>query len=65
MTENTAQWLKVIDVAKLLSVSTVTVHRMVHRGELIGHKIGKLVKFRPIEIEEYLKNTRIDQKKNL
>ncbi len=65
MNENAEQWLKVVDVAKMLSVSTVTIHRMIQRGELIGHKIGKLVKFQPTEIEEYLKNIRIDQKKDL
>lgn len=62
MTEKKEQWLKVSDVAKQLSVSTVTIHRLVQRGELIGHKIGKLLKFRPEEIDDYIKRTRTDQK---
>jgi len=62
MSEKKEQWLKVSDVAKQLSVSTVTIHRLVQRGELIGHKIGKLLKFRPEEIDDYIKRTRTDQK---
>lgn len=62
MEETKNQWLKPAEAAAILGISPSTIHRLVQRGELTGHKIGKLLKFRPAEIEEYLKRTRTDQK---
>lgn len=56
------QWLRVGDVAKKLGVSEKTVHRLVQRGELVGYKMGRILQFRPLEIEEYLKRIRTDNK---
>jgi len=58
------QWLKPADVAKQLGVSTRTVHRLLATGQLVGYKIGRSVKFKPEDIEEYLKNSRVDRKQN-
>jgi len=56
------QWLKPTEVAKQLGVSSRTVLRLLATGQLAGYKIGRSVKFKPEDVDEYLKNSRIDRK---
>ncbi len=56
------QWLKPAEVAKQLGVSERTVHRLIEYGKLRAYKIGRSVKFRPEDVEEYLQNSQINPK---
>jgi excisionase family DNA binding protein len=44
------------DVAKYLCINPETVRIMVRRGDLPAHKIGKLWRFTPLEIQQHIKN---------
>lgn len=38
---NTAPDLKIIDAARLLNVTTPTIYKLIHRGELHAYKVGR------------------------
>ncbi len=42
------------EAAKMLGVSSRTVIKLAERGELPGFRVGKLWKFRPSDIEDYI-----------
>jgi excisionase family DNA binding protein len=44
------------EAAKMLGVTPRTVIRLTERGELPGFRVGKLWKFRPGDIREYIES---------
>lgn len=47
--------LRVEDVAHQLAVKPITVYVWFHKGRIAGIKIGKLVRFRQADIDEFLR----------
>ena len=54
---NEHRLLNVYEVARYLGVSTRTVYRLVSRGELKGVMVGRLLRFRPQDIERFIDRT--------
>lgn len=48
-------WLSVADVAEYLGIKRFTVYKWVERLGLPAHKIGRLLKFRKSEIDDWVK----------
>ena len=47
--------MNVCEVARYLGVSTKTVYRLVSRGEIEAVRVGRLWRFRPADLEEFVK----------
>ena len=45
-------------LADLLQLTPMTIYRMVRRGELACHAIGRIKRFRRGDVETFLKNSR-------
>lgn len=45
-------------LAELLQLTPMTIYRMVRRGELACHAIGRIKRFRRDDIETFLENSR-------
>lgn len=52
--------LKLNDVVQYLNVSEITIRRLIDRGKIPFHKIGKGLRFREEDIEKYLDDNRFD-----
>jgi len=52
------EFYTVRELAELFCVKPLTIYRMVQRKELPFHKIGRSVRFRRDDIEEYLRTRR-------
>lgn len=50
------RWLSVDDVAEYLGIKRFTVYKWVERLSLPAHKIGRLLKFRKSEIDEWVES---------
>ena len=50
-------WLTATEVAGRLEVSQATVGRLLKRGDLAGHKIGKQWRISPEALDRYLDST--------
>lgn len=48
------QLIAVDDVAATLAVSTKTVRRMIARGNLLSFRVGRLVRVRRSDLEQYI-----------
>ena len=46
--------LTVAEVARILSVSTSLVYRLIQSGELPAIQLGRAIRVRPAELEQYL-----------
>jgi len=46
------------ELAELLRVNVVTVRRLVKRGEIPFHRIGRVLRFRRKDVESYLARVR-------
>lgn len=46
------------ELARLLQVAEMTIYRMVRRGELPCHNIGRAKRFRRSDVEAFLKRCR-------
>lgn len=57
MTEET-RLMSVKGVAEFLGVSRKTVYRLIAQGELSGFKVGGVLRFRQVDIDAYLEQTR-------
>lgn len=55
-TEQTPQALMTMhDAAELLSVSAMTVRRLISRGELRSHRVGRQVRIRRDDLQAYIR----------
>jgi len=59
-TSNHAGLLTVDDVAELLKVSRTTVYRLVERRHVPFYRLRGGLRFRPEDIDAYLKSRRVD-----
>lgn len=50
--------LDVLAVARRLDVSPKTVRRMITRGELPVHRLGRLIRISPQDLDAYLTSSR-------
>lgn len=49
-------WFSVEEIAKHLGVSKETIYRWLERQKIPAHRIGKLWKFKPSEVDEWVKS---------
>ena len=48
-------WLSVEEIARHLNVSKETVYRWLEREKIPAHRIGKLWRFKPSEVDEWVR----------
>jgi len=58
MTENQGAFLSVEEVAARLSVAPVTVRRLFTSGDLTAHRIGRVWRIDPAELDAFLSRNR-------
>jgi len=51
--------LTVEQLAERLAVNQMTVRRMVNRGQLPAVRIGRAIRFRPADVDAFLKSVRV------
>ena len=56
------RWYSLDEIARYLGVSQDTVHRWIRNKEMPAHKVGRLWKFKVIEIDEWVRNQKITTK---
>ena len=49
------EFFSVKELAEMLSINPMTVYRMVERGQIVCHQIGRAKRFRRCDIENFLK----------
>jgi excisionase family DNA binding protein len=54
------EFYTVKQLASLLQITQMTVYRMVRRGELTCHSIGRAMRFRRNDIEGFLERCRVN-----
>jgi len=58
-TTSTPEFYTVAQLARLLQLTNMTIYRMVHRGDLACHSIGRVKRFRLNDVEEFLRRSRV------
>ena len=53
---STEKWLSVEEIAEHLGISKETIYRWLEKGKIPAHRVGKLWKFRPSEVDEWVKS---------
>lgn len=53
---STEKWLSVEEIAEHLGISKETIYRWLEKGKIPAHRVGKLWKFRPSEVDEWVLN---------
>jgi excisionase family DNA binding protein len=48
------RWLSVEEIATHLGVSKETVYRWLEKGKIPAHRVGKLWKFKPSEVDAWV-----------
>lgn len=56
--DNQPEFYTVGQLADLLQLTPMTIYRMVRRGELACHAIGRIKRFRRGDVETFLENSR-------
>ena len=49
-------WFSVDEIAKHLGISKETIYRWLERKTIPAHRMGKLWKFKPSEVDTWIKN---------
>ena len=62
--ENTKA-LTVQDVAEILKIAKNTVYELIKRGEINSYKVGRKVRFTLSDVEDYIKNNKINLNQNI
>lgn len=60
MDASTPQWLSTGEAAWLLGVTPNTIRNLVKRGELAGHRFGRVVRLRHCDIDEWLHRSLVE-----
>lgn len=47
-------WYSVEQIAQHLGISKETIYRWLEKGKIPAHRIGKLWKFKPTEVDEWI-----------
>lgn len=55
--------LTIKEVTKILNIGRATLYRLIDSGEIKAYKIGKSVRFKQEEIDEYVRSNQIQPKK--
>jgi excisionase family DNA binding protein len=55
----TPKWLSTPQVAEELGVTLATVYRLINNGELLAHRIGRVIRVRGEDLDAYLCRTRV------
>jgi len=50
------RWYSMDEIAKYLGVSQDTVHRWIRNKDMPAHKVGRLWKFKVIEVDKWVRN---------
>lgn len=50
------RWLSVEEIAQYLGISKETVYRWLEKKRIPAHRVGKLWKFKPSEIDDWVKD---------
>lgn len=53
---STEKWLSVEEIAEHLGISKETIYRWLEKGKIPAHRVGKLWKFRPSEVDDWVLN---------
>ena len=56
---NSREFFTVAQLADLFRLNPMTVYRLVKTGELSGYQIGRIMRFRRDDIEEFLSRSRV------
>ena len=49
------RWLSVDEIAEYLGVSKATIYTWVTGKDMPGHKVGRLWKFKKVEVDEWIR----------
>ena len=49
-------WFSVEEIARHLGVSKETVYRWLEKGQIPSHRLGKLWKFKPTEVDDWIRS---------
>ena len=55
MNEQKDNWMSVQQISDYMGVSKETIYRLLEKKEIPAHRIGKLWKFKPSEIDKAIK----------
>jgi excisionase family DNA binding protein len=58
--ETPAEWLGIPELAQMLSVSEDFIRAQVHQRRIPYYKVGKLIRFDPHEVTQWLSSLRVD-----
>jgi excisionase family DNA binding protein len=50
---NSPEWLKPIDAARRLAISTKELYRLIDEGALPGYRFGRVIRLLATDVEEY------------
>ena len=62
---NAEKWLSVEEIAEHLGISKETVYRWLEKRRIPAHRIGKLWKFRPSEVDDWVLNGQAGDTENV
>lgn len=54
--EITEKWISVDEIAEYLGVATITIYRWLEKGRIPAHRVGKQWRFKPSEVDEWVKS---------
>ncbi len=56
------RWLSVIEIAGYLGVKQATIYKWVHLKKIPSHKVGRLLKFKSSEIDNWVESGKAARK---
>lgn len=56
---DTAEWVGTQDAARLLGITPRTLYRLINEGEVAAYKLGRVLRLRRSDVDEYLERVRV------